>query len=95
MGARKNNRATMVKTAKKTTYFAKLVNVPTSPRKMRLVADMVRGKNINEALAMLKYSPKEASNRVYKLLLSAIAIGKLRMRDQDLRMLIFLSPKYL
>jgi large subunit ribosomal protein L22 len=73
MGARKNNKAEMVKEAKKTTYFAKLHNVPTSPRKMRLVADMVRGKDINEAMAILKYSPKEASNRVYKLLLSAIA----------------------
>ena len=73
MGARKNNRAEMVKEAKKTTYFAKLNNVPTSPRKMRLVADLVRGKDINEAMAILKHSPKEASGRVYKLLLSAIA----------------------
>ena len=73
MGARKNNRAEMVKEAKKTTYFAKLNNVPTSPRKMRLVADLVRGKDINESMAILKHSPKEASNRMYKLLLSAIA----------------------
>lgn len=73
MGARKNKRSEMVKEAKKTTYFAKLNNVPTSPRKMRLVTDLVRGKDINEALAILKYSPKEASNRVYKLLMSAIA----------------------
>ncbi|MBN2746129.1 MAG: 50S ribosomal protein L22 [Bacteroidales bacterium] len=73
MGSRKNKRAEMVKEAKKTTYFAKLVDVPTSPRKMRLVADMVRGREVNDALAILKYSPKEASNRVYKLLLSAIS----------------------
>jgi len=73
MGARKRNRSEMVKEAKKTTYFAKLNNVPTSPRKMRLVADMVRGKDIDEAMAILKHSPKEASNRVYKLLLSAIS----------------------
>ena len=73
MGARKNKKAEMVKEAKKTTYFAKLNNVPTSPRKMRLVADLVRGKDIDEALAILKHSPKEASNRLYKLLLSAIA----------------------
>ncbi len=73
MGSRKNKRAEMVKEAKKTTYFAKLVDVPTSPRKMRLVADMVRGRDVNDALAILKYSPKEASNRVYKLLLSAIS----------------------
>ena len=73
MGSRKNKRADMVKVAKKTTYFAKLVDVPTSPRKMRLVADMVRGRDVNDALAILKYSPKEASTRVYKLLLSAIS----------------------
>jgi len=78
MGARKNNKAESVKAAKKSTYFAKLVNVPTSPRKMRLVADMVRGKDVNQSLAMLKHSPKEASNRVYKLLLSAIANWQLK-----------------
>lgn len=84
MGARKNKRAEMVKEAKKTTYFAKLVNVPTSPRKMRLVADMVRGKDINDALAILKYSPKEASVRVYKLLVSAIANWQSKNEGQRL-----------
>ena len=73
MGVRKHNRAEAIKEAKKTTYFAKLQDVPTSPRKMRIVADMVRGIDIENALAMLKHSPKEASNRLYKLLLSAIA----------------------
>ncbi len=73
MGVRKHNRAEAIKEAKKTTYFAKLKDVPTSPRKMRIVADMVRGVDIENALAMLKHSPKEASNRLYKLLLSAIA----------------------
>ncbi|MCK5856856.1 MAG: 50S ribosomal protein L22 [Bacteroidales bacterium] len=73
MGVRKHNRAEAMKEAKKTTYFAKLNDVPTSPRKMRIVADMVRGIDIENALAMLKHSPKEASNRLYKLLLSAIA----------------------
>jgi len=73
MGVRKHNRAEAIKEAKKTTYFAKLNDVPTSPRKMRIVADMVRGVDIENALAMLKHSPKEASNRLYKLLLSAIA----------------------
>jgi large subunit ribosomal protein L22 len=52
---------------------AKLNNVPTSPRKMRLVADMIRGKKVINALALLKYDSKEASSRVEKLLLSAIA----------------------
>ena len=54
-------------------YFAKLQNVPTSPRKMRLVADMVRGMEVNRALGVLKFSSKEASARVEKLLRSAIS----------------------
>ncbi|MBZ0243553.1 MAG: 50S ribosomal protein L22 [Bacteroidales bacterium] len=73
MGARKHNRAEEMKAAKKTTSFAKLNNVPTSPRKLRLVADMVRGMNVEMALHVLQYSSKEASTRVYKLLRSAIA----------------------
>ncbi|MBU2466569.1 MAG: 50S ribosomal protein L22, partial [Bacteroidetes bacterium] len=72
MGARKHNRAEEIKAAKKITSFAKLNNVPTSPRKMRLVADMVRGMNVEMALHVLQYSSKEASARVYKLLRSAI-----------------------
>ncbi|MBG0781497.1 MAG: 50S ribosomal protein L22 [Bacteroidales bacterium] len=73
MGARKHNRAEEIRAAKKTTSFAKLRNVPTSPRKMRLVADMVRGMDVEMALHVLQFSSKEASNRVYKLLRSAIA----------------------
>lgn len=73
MGARKHNRAEERKEARKTQYMASLRNVPTSPRKMRLVADMIRGKNVELALFALQYSPKEASNRLYKLLRSAIA----------------------
>ncbi|MCK9452615.1 MAG: 50S ribosomal protein L22 [Bacteroidales bacterium] len=73
MGARKHNRAEERKAAKKVTSFAKLNNVPTSPRKMRLVADLVRGMNVEMALHVLQYSSKEASIRVYKLLRSAIA----------------------
>ncbi len=73
MGARKRNRANQLKEEKKTRYFASLRNCPTSPRKMRLVADMVRGVEVNKALDILKYSSKEASGRVEKLLLSAIA----------------------
>ena len=59
--------------ALKTKYFAKLNNVPTSPRKMRLVADMVRGMEAFKALGVLKFSSKEASARLEKLLRSAIA----------------------
>jgi large subunit ribosomal protein L22 len=53
--------------------IAKLNNVPTSPRKMRLVADMVRGKKVDIALALLKYESKHAAARIEKLLLSAIS----------------------
>ncbi len=73
MGKRKRESAEKIKEAKKTLYFAKLKNVPTSPRKMRLVADMVRGKEVFQALGILKFSNKEAAARVEKLLRSAIA----------------------
>ena len=73
MGARKRIAAEQTKEAKKKQYFAKLLKVPTSPRKMRLVADMVRGMEAFRALGVLKHSNKEASARVEKLLRSAIA----------------------
>ena len=73
MGSRKHKKAEENKEAKKTLYFAKLNNCPTSPRKMRLVADLVRGLDVNTALDHLRFSSKEASGRVEKLLLSAIA----------------------
>ena len=73
MGARKRNRAEQLKEAKKSQYFAKLTNCPTSPRKMRLVADLVRGMDVMAALSVLEHSPKEAAIRVHKLLRSAIA----------------------
>ena len=73
MGARKNKIAEARKEANKTISFARLNNVPTSPRKMRLVADMIRGMEAFKALGVLKYSNKEAAQRVEKLLKSAIA----------------------
>jgi large subunit ribosomal protein L22 len=73
MGARKHNRAEAIKEARKSVATASLNNIPTSPRKMRLVADMIRGQKVELALHALKYSPKEASNKVHKLLRSAIA----------------------
>lgn len=73
MGSRKHNSAEKRKEARKTQYLARLRNVPTSPRKMRLVADMIRGIDVELALGMLQHSPKEASGRLYKLLRSAIA----------------------
>jgi large subunit ribosomal protein L22 len=73
VGSRKEKTAIKRKEERKTTYLAKLNNCPTSPRKMRLVADMVRGQEVTQALNILKFSPKEASGRVEKLLMSAIA----------------------
>lgn len=73
MGARKKIAANNRKEALKSQYFAKLQNVPTSPRKMRLVADMVRGMEVDRALGVLKFSSKEAAGRIEKLLRSAVA----------------------
>ncbi|MBD8387847.1 50S ribosomal protein L22 [Dysgonomonas sp. BGC7] len=73
MGKRKHLAAEARKEAQKTVSFAKLNNVPTSPRKMRLVADMIRGMEAFRALGVLKYSNKEAAAKVEKLLRSAIA----------------------
>ena len=73
MGARKRNRANQLKEQKKDKYYAVLRNCPTSPRKMRLVTDMIKGVEVNKALDMLRYSSKDASVKLEKLLLSAIA----------------------
>ena len=73
MGVRKRNSAEAIKEARKSQAFAKLTNVPSSPRKMRLVADLVRGKEVFRALGILKFSNKEAAAKVEKLLRSAIA----------------------
>lgn len=73
MGARKRNRANQLKEERKNQYFAVLRNSPISPRKMRLVADMIKGIEVDKALEMLKFNQKEASQRVEKLLLSAVA----------------------
>ncbi len=73
MGSRKHISAEKRKEAQKTLYIARLRNVPTSPRKMRLVADLVRGMDVEKALGVLQHTPKEAAGRVYKLLRSAIA----------------------
>ncbi len=73
MGERKRLSADKRKEEQKSIAFAKLLNVPTSPRKMRLVADMVRGKEVFRALGILKFSNKEAAARLYKLVQSAVA----------------------
>ena len=89
MGARKRNRANQNKEAKQSQYYAVLRNCPTSPRKMRLVTDMIKGVEVNKALDMLKFNSKEASRKVEKLLLSAIANWQAknegtRLEDVDL-----------
>ena len=73
MGVRKKQSAELRKEAQKNVAFAKLLDVPSSPRKMRLVADMVRGQEVYRALGILKFSNKEAAARLEKLLRSAIA----------------------
>ncbi len=73
MGSRKHISAEKRKEERKNQYIARLRNVPTSPRKMRLVADLVRGMDAEQALHVLKHTQKEAAGRVYKLLRSAIA----------------------
>ena len=85
MGARKRIAAEARKEALKSTAIASLKNCPTSPRKMRLVADTVRGKNVFEALNVLRFSSREASTRLEKLLLSAIANWKPRTKDSALK----------
>jgi len=72
MGSRKKKSAEMLNKAKAERFQAVLREVPTSPRKMRLVTDMIRGMMVNRAIDVLKFSSKEASRRVEKLLLSAI-----------------------
>ncbi|MBT8181197.1 MAG: 50S ribosomal protein L22 [Eudoraea sp.] len=84
MGVRKKQMAERLKAEKQKMAFAKLNNCPTSPRKMRLVADLVRGAEVEKALAILRFSPKEASRRLEKLLLSAIANWQAKNEDTDI-----------
>jgi len=73
MGSRKHISAEHRKEARKTLYVARLRNVPTSPRKMRIVADLVRGMNVEQAMSVLQHTSKEAAGRLFKLVRSAIA----------------------
>ena len=82
MGARKRIKANAMKEARKNIAFAKLNNCPTSPRKMRLIADLIRGMDVDKALAQLKLNPKEASGRMEKLLLSALANWEVKNEDK-------------
>ncbi len=73
MGSRKHNSAEKRKAERKNLYIARLRNVPTSPRKMRLVADLVRGMDVEKAMHVLQHTNKEAAGRLYKLVRSAVA----------------------
>ena len=84
MGVRKREKALEIKEAKKNLAFAKLNNCPTSPRKMRLVADLVRGIEVEKALAILKFNQKEAALRLEKLMRSAIANWQAKNEGVDL-----------
>ena len=83
MGARKRLMAEKFKEAKKNTAIAKLNDVPTSPRKMRLVADTVRGVEVNRAIDLLHFSKRQPSIRLEKLLRSAIANWEAKNPDQS------------
>ena len=83
MGSRKKQMADAIKAEKKQIAFAKLNNCPTSPRKMRLVADLVRGQKAEKALQILRFSSKEASRRLEKLIISAIANWQAKNEDAD------------
>ena len=84
MGVRKKEMADRIKAEKKNIAFAKLNNCPTSPRKMRLVADLVRGEQVEKALHILRFSQKEASRKLEKLLLSAIANWQAKNEDSSI-----------
>ncbi len=73
MGSRKHNSAEKRKAERKDLYIARLRNVPTSPRKMRLVADLVRGMDVEKAMHVLQHTNKEAAGRLFKLVRSAVA----------------------
>jgi len=84
MGVRKKLRADRLKESRKNVYMAKLNGCPTSPRKMRLVADLVRGVEVEKALQILKFNPKEASINLEKLMLSAIANWQAKNEDASI-----------
>ena len=91
MGVRKRNAANTVKEANKSLYFAKLNDVPSSPRKMRLVADMIRGMEAYRALSVLKYSKKDASNKLEKLLRSAINNWEQKTNEKADKDMLYIS----
>jgi large subunit ribosomal protein L22 len=84
MGARKRLAAEARKEARKSVYMARLVDNPTSPRKTRIMADVIRGKDVDYAMNVLKYSQKESAEKLLKLLKSAIANWQVKNEGQRL-----------
>ena len=84
MGTRKQDSALARKEANRDVVSARLNDCPTSPRKMRLVADIIRGENVDRALYILKYSKKDASNKLEKLVLSAMANWQVKNEGKDI-----------
>ena len=84
MGIRKRNKANILKDKKKKLAVAKLRNCPVSPRKMRSVADLLRGKEVGQALNILKFNPRHASKFLEKLLLSAISNWQSKNEDKSI-----------
>jgi len=84
MGSRKRLASEARKVARSTVALAKLNDCPSSPRKMRLVADIIRGEAVDKALFILKYNKKQASTKLEKLLLSAISNWQAKNEGQDL-----------
>ena len=89
MSVKQKNAANARKEAMKTVYVARLVDNPTSPRKTRIMANVIRGKNVDYAMNVLKFSRREASEKLLKLLKSAIANWQVknegkRLEDADL-----------
>ena len=84
MGSRKRKTAAIIKENKKNLFFAKLNNCSISPRKMRLVVDLVRGKAVEKALGILKFNSKSASRYIEKLLMSALSNWQTKNENQDI-----------
>jgi large subunit ribosomal protein L22 len=83
MGVKKRSKAELIKEKKESVAFAKLNNCPTSPRKMRLVADTIRNNSIESALSKLRFTNRESAKRIEKLLLSAIANWQGKNEGED------------
>ena len=89
MSVKQKNAANARKEAMKTVYVARLVDNPTSPRKTRIMANVIRGKNVDYAMNVLKFSRRESSEKLLKLLKSAVANWQVknegkRLEDADL-----------